>query len=130
MSELCREYEISRKTGHKLWKRYKALGVAGLEDQSRAPKHIPHRTTSEAVEAIVAMRKRYPNWGPKKLKDVLENELGHVFPASSTIGDILRKRGFVSHRPQRHRYVSRPTGLQQTQSANDVWCADYKGRFD
>jgi len=95
MSELCREYEISRKTGHKLWKRYKALGVAGLEDQSRAPKHIPHRTTSEAVEAIVAMRKRYPNWGPKKLKDVLEAELGHVFPASSTIGDILRKHGFV-----------------------------------
>ena len=129
MSDLCREFEISRKTGHKLWKRYKALGVAGLEDQSRAPKHIPHRTTNEAVEAIVAMRRRYPNWGPKKLKDVLEAELGHVFPASSTIGDILRKHGFVSHRPQRHRYVSRPTGLQQTQSANDVWCADYKGQF-
>ena len=129
MSDLCREYEISRKTGHKVWKRYRVLGAAGLADQSRAPKQIPHRTTGEAVEAILAMRARYPTWGPKKLKQVLEAELGHVFPAPSTIGDVLRKHGLVTQCRQRPRHVSRPTGLQQARSANDVWCADYKGQF-
>lgn len=129
MSDLCREYGISRKTGHKLWNRYKGMGVAGLEDQPRVPKHIPHRTTGEVMEAILAMRRRYPSWGPKKLKQVLETELGHGFPAASTIGEVLRKHGFVTQREQRRRYVSRPTGLRQVEAANEVWCADYKGQF-
>lgn len=128
MSELCREYGISRKTGHKLWNRYQALGTAGLEDQSRAPKHIPHRTTEEAVEAILATRRQHPTWGPKKLKQVLESELGHTFPAASTVGAVLRRHGLVSQQ-QRRRYVSRPTALRQTELANEVWCADYKGQF-
>ncbi|HYQ42358.1 MAG TPA: helix-turn-helix domain-containing protein, partial [Polyangiaceae bacterium] len=85
MTDLCREYGVSRKTGHKLWRRYQELGVSGLEDQRRVPKHIPHRTTAEAAEAILAMRRKYPTWGPKKLKVALETDLGHTFPAASTI---------------------------------------------
>jgi transposase InsO family protein len=129
MTDLCREYEISRKTGHKIWTRYKALGVAGLEDQRRAPKHIPHRTTGEAVQAILQVRARHPNWGPRKLKEVLERELGHAFPAPSTIGTVLRRHGLVTQQPQRRRHVSRPTGLRATEAPNEVWCADYKGQF-
>jgi len=129
MTDLCREYGISRKTGHKLWGRYQALGPAGLEDQPRAPKRIPHRTTPEAEAAILQLRGQHPTWGPKKLKEILETELGHVFPAASTVGAVLRRNGFVSQRPQRRRYVSRPTGLRDAAAANEVWCADYKGQF-
>ena len=52
MTDLCAEYGISRKTGHKIWNRYQDKGVAGLVDESRAPKTIPHRTGEEVVELV------------------------------------------------------------------------------
>src|SRR5437667_6543337 len=44
LTDLCREYGISRKTGSKFKRRFEELGVTGLADQSRAPKVIPHKT--------------------------------------------------------------------------------------
>jgi len=129
MTDLCQEYGVSRKTGHKLWNRYRQLGAVGLEDQRRAPKRIPHRTTGEVVEAILTMRAKYPTWGPKKLKAELERELSRSFPAASTICGVLRRHGLITQPSQRKRYASRPTTLQQTASPNEVWCADYKGQF-
>lgn len=38
MSELCRRYGISRKTGYKWLGRYRAERVAGLTDRPRRPK--------------------------------------------------------------------------------------------
>ena len=60
ITDLCSEYGISRKTGHKLQNRYEEFGATGLVDQSRAPKHVPHRTTPELVELVLAERKRHP----------------------------------------------------------------------
>lgn len=99
MTDLCQEYGVSRKTGHKLWSRYQVLGLAGLEDQRRAPRSIPHRTTGEAVEAILAMRRRYPTWGPKKLKLELERETQRTFPAASTICAVLKRHGLITQPP-------------------------------
>jgi putative transposase len=81
------------------------------------------------AQAILARRQQYPSWGPRKIKQVLESELGHPFPSISTIGLVLRRNGLVAQRPQRRLFVSRPTGLRQGESANEVWCADYKGQF-
>lgn len=129
MTDLCQEYGISRKTGHKLWNRYQELGVAGLEDQRRTPKNSPHRTSAEVVAAVVTMREKHPTWGAKKLKSQLEHELQRTFPAASTICDVLKRHGFITPQQQRRRHVSRPTTLQQTAAPNEVWCADYKGQF-
>ena len=37
MAVLCREFGISRKTGYKIFNRYKDCGVEGLTDRSRRP---------------------------------------------------------------------------------------------
>lgn len=129
MTDLCREYGVSRKTGHKIWSRYQVLGAVGLEDQRRAPRSIPHRTTGEVVEAILGLRQEHPSWGPKKLKSQLEEEHRRPFPAASTICCVLKRHGLITQPPQRRRHVSRPTTLQQTEAPNQVWCADYKGQF-
>jgi transposase InsO family protein len=129
MTDLCVEYGISRKTGHKLKKRYEELGVSGLVDQSRAPKHIPHKTSPQVIELVVAERVKHPNWGPRKLKDVMEKRLGHSLPSASTFATILLQRGLVERRPGRRRYHSRPTILREANAPNDVWCIDYKGQF-
>jgi transposase InsO family protein len=130
LTVLCREYGISRKTGDKFKQRYKRLGEAGLSDLSRAPKVIPHRTPTELVSLILAERQRHPTWGPKKVKEALEQRLDRVLPAPSTIGDILMRGGLVQRRGPRRRALPRPTTtLRAAQAPNDVWCIDYKGQF-
>lgn len=129
VADLCREYGISRKTGDKFKNRFEQLGQAGLLDQSRAPKVIPHRTPPELVGIIIAERKRHPTWGPKKLKDTLEQRLARVLPAPSTIGDILMRAGLVRKRSTRERKPAEPTTLRKADAPNDVWCIDYKGQF-
>jgi transposase InsO family protein len=128
VTDLCREY-VSRKTGDKLKQRFKQLGVAGLQDQSRAPKVIPHRTPPELVEIIVAERKLHPSWGPKKLKDMLERRLERSLPAASTFGDILTRNGLVDPSKSRPRHKAKPTSLSIATAPNDLWCIDYKGQF-
>jgi putative transposase len=69
--ELCARFHISRRTGDKWIDRYDAQGRAGLTDQSRAPKHCPHRIAGEMAAVICTARKKHPDWGPVKLLDWL-----------------------------------------------------------
>jgi transposase InsO family protein len=129
LSDLCREYGISRKTGHKFKKRFEQLGIEGLENQSRAPRVIPHKTSAEVEAIVVAERKMHPTWGGKKLKAVLEKRLGGRFPSGSCITEILARHGLVQPRKRRARHTPTPTHLRQAAAPNDVWCIDYKGQF-
>lgn len=129
MTELCTEYGISRKTGHKLKNRYETLGPVGLAEQSRAPKCIPHKTSPELQKLVVRERRTHRSWGPKKIKAVLERRLGHALPSASTLGNILLREGLIEPRAQRPRHKARPTGLSIATAPNDGWSIDYKGQF-
>lgn len=129
VTELCREFGISRKTGDKFKQRFKRLGEAGLLDQSRAPKVIPHKTPPEVVKLLLEEKKQHPTWGPKKLKTQLEDRLHTELPAVSTIGDILERAGLVAKRGRRRATPPQPTMLREALAPNDVWCIDYKGQF-
>ena len=37
MASLCREFNISRKTGYKILERYEQCGLEGLSDRARRP---------------------------------------------------------------------------------------------
>jgi len=129
LTDLCREFGISRKTGNKFKARFERLGAAGLEDRSRAPKVIPHKTPPELMELIVAERRQHPTWGPRKLKDVLERRLSRELPSHSAIGTALLRAGLVVARKRRLRHTSEPTRLREAAAPNEVWCIDYKGQF-
>ncbi len=129
ISDLCREYGISRKTGDKYKQRFKRLGVAGLQERSSAPSVIPHKTSPELVAIVVAARKQHPTWGGKKLKEVLEKQHNRRFPAVSTIGEILLRHDLVKRRTRRPGHTPVPTALREAHAPNDVWCVDYKGQF-
>lgn len=47
---------VSRRCGLKWLARYRSEGVAGLEDRSSAPHHIPHRTSDSKVGRIKLLR--------------------------------------------------------------------------
>ena len=67
MTELCRRYGISRKTGYKWLRRHAEEGRPGLKDRSHAPHHCPHRLEPAIAELILRARRRHPDWGPRKL---------------------------------------------------------------
>jgi transposase InsO family protein len=129
LTDLCREYGISRKTGSKFRKRFEELGVAGLANQSHAAKVIPHKTPPEVEAVILAERKTHPTWGARKLKDSLERRLGAPFPSAVTINSVLARNGLVHPRRKRRMHQPIPTTLRQAMAPNDVWCIDYKGQF-
>ncbi len=129
MSDLCREFGITRTTGYKFKRRYERYGLGGIPDESRAPKH-PRRTSEEICEQVVALRKKHPTWGPPKLKKILTDmHPGIRWPAPSTIGAILDREGLIQKRRKRRRSTSFRDTLGEANKPNDVWCIDYKGQF-
>lgn len=130
MTELAERYTISRKTAYKWVNRYQTDPIAGLADQSRAPHAHGRRTPAEVAAVIVALRRRYPRWGPKKLRAILaEQTPTRVWPAASTMGEVIRRER-LSERRRRPRYtVPLTEPLAAAQQPNDVWSADFKGWF-
>jgi transposase InsO family protein len=129
MTELCQEFGISRKTGHKFWQRYKEKGVRGLEDESRAPKRVARRTPSEVEKVLVEARKKHPTWGGRKLKEVLESKQQVKLPSAGTIAAVLKRHGLVKQRKRWRRPSTYVGALTQPQTPNEVWAVDYKGQF-
>ena len=130
MTTLCERYGISRKTGYKLVARYDAEGAAGLDERSSRPGHSPQATAPRVVDALVALRTKYPTWGGKKLVVVLkENHPTWTLPAISTANEVLKRHGLVAPR-RRRRPVGHPGYHRTVASApNEVWTTDFKGQF-
>lgn len=130
VSDLCRQYGISRKTGYKWIERYQAHGREGLADKSQAPKEHPNATPEAIEEALVSFRKRYPHWGPKKLLHRLGLTTPEVaWPAASTVGEILKQRGLSEPRKRKVKTPAQRMPLRGGNVINEVWAADFKGWF-
>jgi putative transposase len=130
MTELSEQYGISRKTAHKWIARYDAEGVVGLLDRSRRPHHYPQATDPTVVEALVALRKRHPRWGAKKLLAIAaRREPGTAWPSRSTVCALLKQRGLVGTRRRRSRWPAIATPRMAITQSNDVWTTDFKGEF-
>ena len=130
MSEACREFGVSRPTGYKWIERYHELGRQGLFDRPRAPHSCPHATAPEMIEEVLAVRRAHPSWGPKKIERLLKDRGPQLRPpAQSTIGELLRKRGFCERRGRRRSVIPYTQPLAHCDGPNRVWCADFKGWF-
>lgn len=133
ITESCVMFGISEKTGHKWLARYHSEGPAGLADRSHAPHSPAHQLAPGVRRIIIELREQHPTWGPRKLKAFLERKSpALIWPASSTIGDLLRNQGLVSKRRRRNRHsLGDPLDVKLTvaQAPNDVWTTDFKGEF-
>lgn len=129
---LCRIFSIARQTGYKLVRRYVASGgdVRALEDRSRRPRTSPLVTRQMIVGWVVQARRKWPHWGPRKIRVALALKHPHVkLPAASTIGDILKRRGLVAPRQRRRRTPPHTQPFAACDAPNQVWCVDFKGQF-
>jgi transposase InsO family protein len=130
MTDVCREFGISRKTGYKIFARYKDSGAEALTDRSRRPVRYANQLPGQIEDLIVTLKREKPNWGARKIRELLVRRLdGDVrIPAKSTIHAVLHRHGLVKviGRP-RHRATGTP--LSSGAAPNELWCVDFKGEF-
>jgi transposase InsO family protein len=130
MTDVCRDFGISRKTGYKIFDRYKEHGLEALTDRSRRPVRYANQLPQQVEGLIVRLKGEKPHWGARKIRELLVRRLpGDVrVPAKSTIHAVLDRHGLVKRgRGPRHR--ARGTPLSEGARPNDLWCADFKGEF-
>jgi transposase InsO family protein len=129
MSELCREFGISRKTGYKIFNRYQHHGLDALTDRSRRPVRYANQLPEPVERMIVRAKQDKPHWGARKIRELLVRRLaGDVrIPAKSTIHAVLDRHGLVQRMRRRKRATGTP--LSPGTKPNDLWCVDFKGEF-
>jgi transposase InsO family protein len=131
--DLCRKFTISAPTGYKWLARYRAVGANGLHELSRGPRRSPQQFRSPWRNEIITLRRKYPNWGAKKLHILLQHKhpRARKQPSLRTLGRWLKAADLTVPPQPRSRpgpQVERPTLTQSTLS-NDVWTIDFKGWF-
>ena len=130
ITELCKAFEISRPTAYKVIARFEKEGYEGLRELSRKPrgKH-PNSTNEKVINAILQLKKKHKLWGAKKIRILMFNDFPkNEIPSVVTIHNILKKHGLVC--PQKRlRRVKPVYPIFDPKQCNEVWSADYKGKF-
>ena len=130
MAALCREFNISRKTGYKIIKRYNECGLEALTDRSRRPYRHANQLPMQIEKLIVRLKREYPGWGAPKIRERLKRLYPQVHcPAISTVHAVLDRHGMVKRKSRSRRNKRAGTPLSHANRPNELWCADYKGEF-
>src|SRR5262252_5274507 len=129
MAAVCRDFNVSRKTGYKILTRYNDIGLDGLTDRSRRPYRHANQLPVQIETRIVRLKQDKPSWGAPKIREKLARLYPDVHtPAISTVHAVLDRHGLVKRRMAR-RNRAKGTALSLPGQPNDLWCADYKGEF-
>lgn len=129
ITELCRQFSISRPTAYKYIERFEKEGLEGLYEKSRAPSNHPNKTKDYIEDSVVALRRKHPRWGAEKIWKLLEKKYcKSEIPSISTINRILKKNDLVIPR-KRKRRVKPVFPIFDPKNCNEVWSADFKGKF-
>src|SRR6201997_3899323 len=113
MTDVCREFGISRKTGYKIFDRYKEHGLEALSARSKRPIRYANQLPAQIETLIVQLKAEKPHWGARKIRELLVRRLDSDVrvPAKSTIHAVLDRHGLVKRGCPRHR--ARGTPLSQ-----------------
>ena len=129
ISSLCREFGISRVTGHKIVDRYRQNGLEAFTDRSRRPCRLANKLPFQIENLIVQIKKEYPDWGAPKIRERILTHYPDIrTPAKSTVHAVLDRHGLVKHKRRRGPRLQ-GTPLSMAETPNELWCTDYKGEF-
>jgi transposase InsO family protein len=126
VSAFCSEHGISRQTFYVWRRRYRAMGLDGLEPRSKAPKTNPRRIGADVEDAIVALRKELAEAGLDAGAGTIQWHLGRrgwpSVPSEATIWRTLVRRGFVE--PEASKRPKSSLRRFEASAPNELWQAD------
>ena len=108
VSQVCREFGISRKTFYKWWPRYAKEGLSGLKDRPKRPKGHPKTVPREIAQLIVKLRHK-SHYGPRRLAFYLGRDHGIKLSVYG-IYRVLVRAGEI--KPRRRRPRKKPVYYQ------------------
>src|SRR5262245_36710318 len=131
VTELCRRFGISRKTGYKWLARFKAQGIDGLVDESRRLLSSPNAVSLEMPREILEIRRSHCSWGVRKIRTILRRTHSQATPSTSTIMRVLERHG-CSKKKRRRRaspkvFFTSGAPTPVVEESNDLWTVDFKG---
>jgi len=74
MARLCAEFGISRKTGYKIYDRYKECGQDAFSDRSRRPYRQANRLPPPLEATIVRLKREDRDWCAPKIREKLRGQ--------------------------------------------------------
>jgi len=98
ISKTARVYNTTRKTVRKWIKRYSEGGVNALENKSRTEQYFPHKMPKTIEKRIIKLRKKYPFWGARRIKDHLQLDYSQV-----VINKKLKQAGLIKKKKRRYK---------------------------
>ena len=125
VTEVATRYGVSRQSVYTWMDRYRAGGLAGLQDRSHRPRNSPDKTSAEVEAAVCQLRRTHPGWGPVRLGWELERAGVLPVPSRSTIWRILVRNGLVD--PQRGRRRRRDYRPWEREAPMSLWQMDIMG---
>lgn len=128
MTDLCRQYRISRKTGYKWVNRWKEIGQGeDLTDRSKARIHSSKQFSDEQIGMTLHLKHKYRSWGPRKIIAKLTCDYPDIiWPSPTRLYEIFKEYGLTTSRKFRQK-IARTAPLGDISNSNQVWMADFKG---
>ena len=123
MTSLCAEFGISRQTGNLWVRRYRLEGAAGVKDRSRRPRTSPRQTIAGKEQAVIDLRRQYPDWGAAKLARILGSQQPCIELNTRTVHRILDRHGLIAAEDRRRPALQR----FERSTPNELWQMDFKG---
>jgi hypothetical protein len=123
-----KSFGISRTLGYRYILRFVLRGVAGLREQSRAPRRVWNRTAADIDRAIVGIRGKWPRIGPLKILQLLtERYRGRrKLPSVSTIALVLKRHGLIKKR-RRVRRIRAVHQIFEAKAPKEMWAWTSRG---
>jgi transposase InsO family protein len=129
MSDLCKEFGISRPTGYAILNRFNNEGWDALDCKSHAHSNHPNKTPQHIEDRILDLRNDHKRWGARKLINLMERENLSPIPSEPTVNRILKSHGLIIPRKKLRPKIPNQYPIFITIQPNDIWSADFKGQF-
>jgi len=131
VTEVAERWGVSRQSLYGWMDRYAAAGLEGLADRSHRPRSCPHQVPAEVEVRICELRRRHPDWGPRRLHHELGRDGCQPLPSRSAIYRALVRHQLIEPVARRRRRADyrrwerdRPMELWQLDVMGGVWLAN------
>ena len=127
VTEVARDWDVSRQTLHAWLARYEREGMEGMGDRSHRPTTCPHQMPPRIEVQVLEMRRYKPFWGPRRMALELARKGVTPTPSASAIYRSLLRAGLMQAVPRRWR--KEDWKRWERGAAMELWQLDVVGGF-
>jgi transposase InsO family protein len=95
VSEVSRDWGVSRRTMHRWLARYEGNGLEGLNNRSHRPAQSPHQMPPAVEAMVLEMRRSHPYWGARRIAFELVRKRVERAPSESAVYRCLVRAAVI-----------------------------------